>query len=73
MAPAQFHIVDYVVSGGVLVFSLSIGLFYARKGEQNTRVYFMGDRKINIIPLATSMAASYVSSITILGASAEVI
>ena len=72
MASPNIHVVDYVVGGGVLLLSLSIGIFYAIRGQKGTDEYFLGGQKMNIILIGTSLAVTYVSTPAILGAPAEV-
>jgi len=62
-------IVDFLVIGATLLFSLCIGVFYAIKGRNqgNNEELLMGGHKMGAIPVAASMLVSYLSAITILG------
>lgn len=64
-----FRIVDYVVFGSVLLISLGIGIFYARRGKKDntTSSFLMADRQMSILPVSMSLLASFLSAITILG------
>ncbi|CAG0883156.1 unnamed protein product [Cyprideis torosa] len=65
---------DYVVIGAVLIFFLLIGLFYRFSGERQTSTteYFLGSRSASFLPVAFSLMASFMSSITLLGVSSEI-
>lgn len=68
-----FHVVDYVIFGGILVISASIGIFYAIRDRKknNIRQFLMAGKDMNPIPVALSLLASFMSAITLLGAPAE--
>lgn len=53
----KFGLVEYVVFVSVLVFSASIGLFYAfcGKGQKSTEEYLMGNRKMSVLPVSLSL------------------
>ena len=63
---------DYVVFAIMLSGTLVIGIFYAVKGrKQNTSQYLTGNRNLNFLPVSISMAATFYSSILIIGFPAE--
>ncbi|ELT90150.1 hypothetical protein CAPTEDRAFT_69450, partial [Capitella teleta] len=65
-----FHPADYAVFLSVLLISLGIGVFYARKGRQKKQTidsFLMADRSMSILPVSMSLLASFLSAITILG------
>ncbi|XP_070558796.1 sodium-dependent multivitamin transporter-like [Ptychodera flava] len=69
-----FTVVDYVVFGIVLLLSILIGLYYGcfGKKQKTTEEYLLADRKMNYIPVAFSLMASFISAITILGMPSEI-
>lgn len=70
---AGFSVVDYVLFGLMLVFSASIGVFYAIKDRNraNTKEFLLAGGNMNPIPVALSILASFMSAITLLGTPAE--
>ena len=74
-ADHQFHLADYAVFGTTIVISLGIGVYYALSGgkQRTTSEYFVGNRKMAILPVAISLMVSFESSIMMLGTPAEVI
>ena len=69
----HFHVVDYIVFAATLVASLSIGLLFAFRKQKgnNSRDYFFGGGKLNVLPVALSLVVTFQSSLMILGDSAE--
>ena len=69
-----FHWADYVVFVISLIVSAIIGIYYEVLGKKNYSVgeFLMGYRKMNILPVALSMQATFVSAIFVLGVPAEV-
>lgn len=69
-----FSIIDYCIFAAFLVASASIGVFFAWKGrKQNSNEEFLtGGRKLQMFPVVMSLAASFVSTNTILGVPAEI-
>ena len=63
--------IDYVIFAAVLVTSLGVGLYQARRRQHTTSEYLMGDGKLHFFPTALSLLVSYVSVITVLGSGAE--
>ena len=74
-ANRTFHVADYSIFAVTLVVSLGIGLYYALSGgkQRTTAEYFVGNRRMMIIPVAISLMVSFESSIMMLGTPAEVI
>ena len=70
----MFVVWDYLVFSLVLLVSASIGVFYGCSGgrQKTTAEFFMGDRKMQLIPVSLSMLASFMSAIMLLGTPAEV-
>lgn len=69
-----FHIADYCIFALTIIISLGIGLYYALSGgkQRTTSEYFVGNRKMAILPVAISLMVSFESSIMMLGTPAEV-
>lgn len=65
-----FKIADYVIFIAVILGSLSIGAYYAC-ANKTTDEYFLGSRKLRILPVGVSLLVTYLSAITILGKPAE--
>ena len=74
MAILTFGVVDYVVLAIVLFIPMIIGLIFRFKGgkENTLSDYLMGSRRMSSVPVGISLAVSFVSAVTILGASAEI-
>jgi Na+/proline symporter len=70
----EFHIADYCIFAVTIVTSLGIGVYYALSGgkQRTTSEYFVGNRKMAILPVAISLMVSFESSIMMLGIPAEV-
>lgn len=68
------HWADYVVLAGFLVISLGIGVYHSLTGgrQKTTHEFFIGDRKLGVIPTALSTLVSFQSAILTLGSTAEV-
>lgn len=69
----KFSIADYCVFAGVLVVSMSIGIYHGCTGgrQRTTNEFFMANRSMNWLPVALSLLASFMSAITLLGTPAE--
>ncbi|XP_078258042.1 sodium-coupled monocarboxylate transporter 1-like [Rhinoraja longicauda] len=67
---------DYVVFAAMLIISAVIGLFFAfkRGGAKSgtTEEFLIGNRQLSAYPVALSLAASFLSAITVIGSPAEV-
>ncbi|XP_078385205.1 sodium-coupled monocarboxylate transporter 1-like [Cetorhinus maximus] len=67
---------DYVVFAAMLVLSTAIGLYFAfRPGKTKggtTEEFLIGSRQISAYPIALSLASSFLSAITVIGAPVEV-
>lgn len=66
-----FQLPDYIIFAFVILGSLAIGVYYAC-ANKTTEEYFLGDRKLRVIPVGVSLLVSYLSAITILGMPAEI-
>ncbi|XP_063968479.1 sodium-coupled monocarboxylate transporter 1-like [Lytechinus pictus] len=68
-----FHIADYVVWSLILASSVGIGIYYACSGgrQRSTEEFLVGNRQMNPIPVAMSIAVSFISAVTFLGTTAE--
>ena len=60
----KFTIVDYIVLVSVLLCSLFIGIFFARK-KQDSGEYTSGKGKLRVLPVGLSQTASFISAITV--------
>ena len=69
----SFAIQDYIVLAVILILSLSIGVFYACTGgrQRSTEEFLLANRNMNPIPVALSIAVSFISAITFLGTTSE--
>jgi len=67
-------VADYVVFGVTIVLSLAVGLYQAFSGrkQHTTESYLMGNRRLQMLPVALSLLVSFESSILMLGFPAEV-
>lgn len=65
---------DYVVFAAMLLISAGIGIYYAFAGggQKTSREFLMGGRRMNAVPVALSLTASFMSAVTVLGTPAEV-
>jgi sodium-coupled monocarboxylate transporter 8/12 len=65
---------DYVVFAAVLAISAGIGVWFGCTGgkQKTTREFLMADRQMNVVPVALSMLASFMSAITLLGTPSEI-
>ena len=60
----KFTMVDYIVLVSVLLCSLFIGIFFARK-KQDSGEYTSGKGKLRVLPVGLSQTASFISAITV--------
>jgi Na+/proline symporter len=72
----KFHslkALDYVMLGGCLCVPAGIGIYQAFRGRKHmtTSDYFLGDRKMKVVPVALSLLVTYHSSVFIIGYPAE--
>ncbi|XP_072311101.1 sodium-coupled monocarboxylate transporter 1 [Eucyclogobius newberryi] len=58
----------------MLLVSAAVGVYYAWKdrGQQSSRVFLTGGRKLTALPVAMSLTASFMSAITVLSTPVEV-
>ncbi|XP_077515823.1 sodium-coupled monocarboxylate transporter 1-like [Amblyomma americanum] len=71
---SRFTLWDYLVFGGMLCVSASIGIYYAVMGVRKratTDDFLMGGRSMSVFPVALSILASFMSAITLLGTASE--
>ncbi|XP_064468937.1 sodium-coupled monocarboxylate transporter 2-like [Ornithodoros turicata] len=73
MAVKLFSLADYAVLVALLGASALIGIFFAWKDRRNadSRLFLVGNRQLQLIPVTLSMMSNFLSSITILGIPAE--
>jgi len=71
--------IDYVVFAALLLFSTCIGLFFAyfdskktKNSEFDESGYLVGNRSMSAGPVALSLTASFMSSITVISTPAEI-
>ena len=71
---SNFAITDYLVFSTFLIASASIGVVFAWKGRNSTsnKEFLTGNRNLQMFPVVMSLAASFMSTNTILGIPAEV-
>jgi len=69
----NFHVIDYVIFGLVLMVSLSIGFYHAFTGgkQRTTKEYLLANRQLKTVPVTLSILVSFVSGIIVLGTPAE--
>uniref|UniRef100_A0A8C3YNN6 Sodium-coupled monocarboxylate transporter 1 n=1 Tax=Catagonus wagneri TaxID=51154 RepID=A0A8C3YNN6_9CETA len=69
-----FSVWDYVVFAAMLLISAVIGVYYAfaEGGQQTSKDFLMGGRRMSAMPVAMSLTASFMSAVTVLGTPAEV-
>ena len=68
-----FTVLDYVLFGLMLAVSAGIGIFFAIKDRKrhNTKEFLLAGGRMNPLPVAMSILASFMSAITLLGTPAE--
>ncbi|XP_030839684.1 sodium-coupled monocarboxylate transporter 1-like [Strongylocentrotus purpuratus] len=68
-----FQTVDFVVWSFILAASVGIGIYYACSGgrQQSTEEFLVGNRQMNPIPVAMSLAVSFISAVMFLGMTSE--
>uniref|UniRef100_A0A914VIV3 Sodium-dependent multivitamin transporter n=1 Tax=Plectus sambesii TaxID=2011161 RepID=A0A914VIV3_9BILA len=69
----HFMLIDYVIFLATLTISVLIGVYFgfAKGGQQSTKEFLLGDRRMPVIPTALSLMVSFQSGILILGFSSE--
>lgn len=77
----QFTVYDYAVFGVMLISCSLIGIYFGYKNHQKSKSnqnrsqakdYLMGGGKMQVLPVAMSLTASFISGITLLGTSTEI-
>lgn len=68
------RLVPLQVLGVMLCASAAIGIYYACTGgkQKTAGEFLLGDRQMQTFPVAMSLLASFLSSVTLLGIPAEV-
>ncbi|CAN9508303.1 unnamed protein product [Ophioblennius macclurei] len=71
---SSFEVVDYVVFAFMLAVSAAIGLhsWWSRRGSSDSSEFLTGGRKMGALPVSMSLAASFMSSVTLVSIPAEV-
>ena len=74
MLDTNFSIVDYLVFVSLLIASSLIGVYfwYKSRNTATNAEYLTGNRQLSLIPVIMSMAATFMSTNTLLGMPAEV-
>ncbi|CAG2165234.1 unnamed protein product [Oppiella nova] len=74
MLDTNFSIVDYLVFALLLIASSLIGVYfwYKSRNTATNAEYLTGNRQLSLIPVIMSMAATFMSTNTLLGMPAEV-
>ncbi|XP_030845995.1 sodium-coupled monocarboxylate transporter 1 [Strongylocentrotus purpuratus] len=70
----HFGVWDYVVFAIMLLLSASIGIYSALSGgrQRTAEEFFLGDRKMGIVPVAMSVVVSFISAISVIGTPGEI-
>lgn len=70
----SFVAADYAVFALMLLVSAAIGVYYAivGRGQSSSREFLMGGQSMTAIPVALSLTASFMSTITVLATPAKV-
>ena len=70
----RFGVWDYVVFAFMLLLSAAIGVFFAFTGgkQKTADEVLLGNRRMNILAVAMSLAVSFVSAISIIGIPVEI-
>ncbi|GBM77522.1 Putative sodium-dependent multivitamin transporter [Araneus ventricosus] len=71
--PLSLGIVDYIVIAITLAISTLIGLYFRFSGgrQKTTNEFLMGNQNVHIVPVAVSVIATSLSSVSVLGVPAE--
>ena len=69
-----FSNIDYVIFSCVLLVSAAIGIFFGCSGgkQKTASEFLMADRQMQVLPVAMSLLATFISAITLLGTPAEI-
>ena len=68
---AKFGAGNYVVFFLMLLVSAVIGVYYWWRGNKTTEDFLLAGRSMSTIPMTLSLAASFMSAITLLGVTME--
>ena len=70
------HWADYLVFGVTLLFSVSIGIFYAvmerKTSGSKTEEFLLAGRKMSVLPVSVSIFVSWLSAISFLGRAPDI-
>lgn len=69
---STFSLVDYVVFGATILSTMAIGVYHSVRGNKSTEDFLVASRSMSPLPVALSLTATYISSISILGTVGEV-
>ncbi|XP_041472819.1 sodium/iodide cotransporter-like [Lytechinus variegatus] len=72
--PRYFGVWDYVIFGFMLLISAAIGLYAAMTGgrQRTNEEFLLGNRQMNIVPVALSVVVSVLSAVSVIGTAAEI-
>ena len=59
----SLHVLDYVIFFGVLLGSLTIGIYYSFS-QKSSSEYLQGKRRMRLVPVSIAMIVSFVSAVT---------
>lgn len=62
---------NYAVFSGMLVVSALIGIFIWMKGQSTPEEILLGGRSLSVLPVTSSIVATFISALTLLGIPAE--
>ena len=67
----KFDAGNYAVFSAMLLVSAVIGVYFWRRGKNNTAELLMASKSMGTFPMTLSLVASFMSAITLLGTPAE--
>ena len=69
-----FHLANYIIFALFLLITAGIGLYYACSGGRQctTSEFLMGNRRLQMLPVAVSIFVSYASGVIVIGHPAEI-
>ena len=72
MVAVRFQVADYIIMGTVLLISLGIGVFFGLIRKQRTpEEYLLGNRQMQLLPVAISLIVTFQSAISVISYPAE--
>lgn len=68
------HVADYVVIGIFLLICMAIGVYYGYQTDKQKTLenYFLGNRRLLLLPVAMSLFVTFASAISLMGIPAEI-